>query len=53
MDQRMGRVVEMRVFAGMKMAEIAHTLSVSRRTADNDWSFAKRWLGREFAGGAQ
>jgi RNA polymerase sigma factor (TIGR02999 family) len=47
MDERMGRVVEMRVFAGMKMAEIAHTLSVSRRTADNDWSFARRWLGRE------
>ena len=47
MDQRMGRVVEMRVFAGMKMAEIAHTLSVSRRTIDNDWSFAKRWLSRE------
>jgi RNA polymerase sigma factor (TIGR02999 family) len=48
LDQRMGLVVEMRVFAGMKMAEIAHTLSVSKRTADNDWLFAKRWLKREF-----
>jgi RNA polymerase sigma factor (TIGR02999 family) len=50
LDERMGRVVEMRVFAGMKMAEIAHTLSVSKRTADNDWSFARRWLSREIGG---
>jgi len=47
LDGRMGRVVEMRVFAGMKMAEIAHALAVSKRTADNDWSFARKWLSRE------
>jgi RNA polymerase sigma factor (TIGR02999 family) len=52
MDERMGRVVEMRIFAGMKMAEIAHSLSVSRRTVDNDWSFARRWLSRELGGAA-
>jgi RNA polymerase sigma factor (TIGR02999 family) len=53
LDQRMGRVVEMKVFAGMKVAEIAHTLSVSRRTIDNDWSFAKRWLSHELGGETQ
>ena len=53
MDERMGRVVEMRVFAGMKMAEIAHTLSVSKRTADNDWSFARTWLSRELGSQTQ
>lgn len=48
-DQRMGQVVELRIFGGMRMAEIAQTLGVSKRTADSDWHFAKRWLGREIA----
>ena len=47
LDERMGRVVEMRVFAGMKMTEIAHVLSISKSTADNDWRFARTWLSRE------
>ena len=50
LDDRMGRVVEMRVFAGMKMAEIAQVLSVSKTTVDNDWRFARTWLGRELQG---
>jgi RNA polymerase sigma factor (TIGR02999 family) len=52
MSDRIGRVVELRVFAGMKMAEIAHVLDVSKRTAANDWSFAKKWLSVELAGPA-
>ncbi len=51
LDKRMGRVVELRVFAGMNMDEIAHALLVSRRTVYDDWDLAKRWLSREFAGG--
>ncbi len=47
LDERTSRVVEMRVFAGMKMAEIAHVLSVSKATVDSDWRFAKAWLGNE------
>lgn len=46
---RMARVVELRVFGGMTMKEIAHVLGVSKRTVDEDWSFARRWLAREFA----
>jgi RNA polymerase sigma factor (TIGR02999 family) len=51
-SDRMGRVVELRVFAGMKMTEIAHVLDVSKRTAANDWSFARKWLSVELAGPA-
>jgi RNA polymerase sigma factor (TIGR02999 family) len=50
LDQRLGRVVELRVFAGMKMEEIAHVLLISRRTAYDDWDLAKRWLARELGG---
>ncbi len=51
LDERMCRVVELRVFAGMNMDEIAHVLFVSRRTAYDDWDVAKRWLSRELADG--
>jgi RNA polymerase sigma factor (TIGR02999 family) len=47
LDPRMERVVVLRVFGGMNMDEIAHVLQVSRRTAYNDWDFAKRWLSSE------
>jgi RNA polymerase sigma factor (TIGR02999 family) len=50
LDERMAHVVELRVFSGMKMEEIAHVLLVSRRTVQDDWDVAKRWLGRELAG---
>jgi RNA polymerase sigma factor (TIGR02999 family) len=50
LSQRMVRVVEFRVFGGLSHDEIADMLSVSSRTAANDWSVARRWLARELAG---
>jgi RNA polymerase sigma factor (TIGR02999 family) len=49
-DERASRVVELKVFAGMKVAEIAHVLDVSKRTVDGDWAMARMWLGRELGG---
>jgi RNA polymerase sigma factor (TIGR02999 family) len=46
-DERGARVVELRVFGGATLEEIAHTLGVSRRTVDNDWAVARMWLARE------
>ena len=51
MDERMARVVELRVFAGMRIKEVAHVIGVSPRTVDNDWSVAKMWLTRELTEG--
>jgi RNA polymerase sigma factor (TIGR02999 family) len=51
MDARMARVVELRVFAGMTVEEVAHVLQVSERTVHKDWRVAKIWLARELAGG--
>ncbi len=46
-DPRGARVVELRVFAGLTMEEIAAVLGVSRRTTDGDWAVARMWLARE------
>jgi len=47
LDERMSKVVEMRIFGGLSMDEIAEALGVSRRTVYDDWDFARRWLRRE------
>jgi RNA polymerase sigma factor (TIGR02999 family) len=52
MDERMSRVVELRIFGGLTMKEIAHLLGVSKRTADDDWAMARLWLTRELKGDA-
>jgi len=47
MDERMGKVVECKFFAGMKEKEIAACLGVSVRTIRYDWQKARMWLARE------
>ena len=51
LSERMVKVVEMRVFVGMKLVDVAFALGVSRRTVDDDWSVAKKWLTRELENG--
>ena len=49
-DERMARTVELRVFAGMTVPEVAHVLKVSPRTVNSDWKVAKMWLLDELRG---
>jgi len=49
-DQRKSRVVELRFFGGLSVAETAEVLKVSPRTVLSDWSLAKAWLLREISG---
>ncbi len=44
--RRARQTVELRIFRGMSMAEIARVLDVSPRTVDLDWRFARMWLQR-------
>lgn len=44
LDARQAQVVEMRIFGGMTVAEIAAALRVSKRTVEDDWMHAKAWL---------
>jgi len=48
-DDRQCSVVEMRIFGGMTMEEVAGLLGVSKRTAEGEWTHAKAWLRRELA----
>ena len=42
--ERMARVVELRYFVGLSVAEVASVLEVEERTVYRDWSLAKAWL---------
>jgi RNA polymerase sigma-70 factor, ECF subfamily len=48
-DARQARVVELRVFGGLTVEEMAHLLDTSAATVKRDWSMAKAWLSREMA----
>ncbi len=43
-DARKARVVELRYFGGLEMAEIAELLEVSRATVQRDWEVARAFL---------
>ena len=47
---RHARIVELRFFGGLDAPEIARTLSLSLRTVERDWHFAKAWLQHEVSG---
>jgi RNA polymerase sigma factor (TIGR02999 family) len=51
-DERKGRVVEMRFFGGLSVEETAEVLKVSPETVARDWKLAKAWLLREMSGAA-
>ena len=44
LDPQQGRVVELRVFAGLTVEETAEILGVSPATVKRDWAVAKAWL---------
>lgn len=47
MDARLGRMVELRFFAGLSVEETAKILQVSEPTVVRDWRIARMWLRRE------
>jgi RNA polymerase sigma factor (TIGR02999 family) len=47
---RPARVVELRFFGGLEIAEIAALLEVTVRTVHRDWAFARAWLLRDLGG---
>ena len=49
LDERKGRVVELRYFGGLSVEETAEVLSVSVETITRDWRRAKAFLRRELS----
>jgi len=49
-DERKGRVIDLRFFGGLSVEETADVLHVSPDTVKRDWRLAKLWLLRELEG---
>ena len=45
-DARAARVVELRLFAGLTVSEVAGVLQLPKRTIERDWTFARIRLRR-------
>ena len=41
LDERQGRLVELRFFGGLTVEEVAHVLGVSKTTVETEWRIAK------------
>jgi RNA polymerase sigma factor (TIGR02999 family) len=52
LDERLGRVVELRFFVGFSIAETSDALGVSSATVERDWTVAKAWLLQRLTAGA-
>ncbi|HUE09479.1 MAG TPA: ECF-type sigma factor [Steroidobacteraceae bacterium] len=46
-DDRQGRIVQMKFFGGLSAPDIAEVLGISLATVERDWATARIWLRRE------
>jgi RNA polymerase sigma-70 factor, ECF subfamily len=46
-DERQGKIVEMKFFGGLSAPEISSLLGISRATVDRDWATARVWSHRQ------
>jgi RNA polymerase sigma factor (TIGR02999 family) len=46
---RKAELVKLRYFAGLTNEQAAGALGISASTADNDWAYARAWLGVELS----
>ena len=44
------RIVELHIFGGLSIREVAETLEVSRTTVETRWRFARAWLHDQLGG---
>ena len=50
LDERQGKLVELRVFGGLTIEEAAEALGISPATVSREWKHAEAWLTREMSG---
>ena len=46
-DERKGRIVELRFFGGLSIEETAEVLGIGHATVERDWKLARAWLRRQ------
>jgi RNA polymerase sigma factor (TIGR02999 family) len=49
LDPAQAKLVELRIFGGLTVAEAAVEMGVSKRSAEREWTAARAWLRRELA----
>lgn len=49
-DPRQARIVELRMFGGLTVDEVADAIEMSPRTVELDWRMARAWLSRALGG---
>lgn len=49
LDERQGRIVELRFFGGLSIKETADVLSLSASTVERSWASARAWLYRQMS----
>jgi RNA polymerase sigma factor (TIGR02999 family) len=47
LDERQGKIVQMKFFGGLSAPEISQLLGISSATVERDWATARIWLRRE------
>ena len=47
LDERQGRIVELRFFAGLSIEETAEVMHLSTASIKREWQTARAWLFRE------
>lgn len=52
LHERQARIVEMRFFGGLTIAETGEVLDISEATVKNDWAMARAWLACELSAAA-
>ncbi len=50
LDLRQARMIELRFFGGLDVAEVAKVLGMSKRSVEREWTMVRAWLRRELGG---
>ncbi|MEA1949910.1 MAG: sigma-70 family RNA polymerase sigma factor [Planctomycetota bacterium] len=51
LDPRQAKIVELRFFGGLTVAEVAEVLQMSKRSVEREWTMVRSWLRRELSDG--
>ncbi|MBN2295303.1 MAG: sigma-70 family RNA polymerase sigma factor [Pirellulales bacterium] len=51
LDPRQAKIVELRFFGGLSVAEVAEVLDMSKRSVEREWTMVRSWLRRELSDG--
>jgi len=50
LDPRQAKMIELRFFGGLSVAEVAKVMEMSKRSVEREWTMVRAWLRRELRG---